>query len=160
MIKARIRTSSVILALLVLSLCACQSNQNERWELVPATIILDMASTPVPASIASSVSSVVVPAQGVVDQPTLIAVTSFGGGCNLQGTTTTELGDHVARIRVFDKQRVTDGEMVCTTELKRFLHQTSLVLPVAGIWRIEIIGVHKGKGLDRQTTIKRSLTIQ
>ena len=151
---------TMLLATSVLALGACRDNRSERWEFVPATIIFHTARGPgIPSG---PRSSVVIPLESTIGKPTQVVITSFGGGCNRFGKSTVELGDHVARIRVFDKERAANGEIVCTTELKHFAHRVSLVFPKAGIWRVEIIGISKGKGFHqgRPITIEASVSVK
>jgi len=155
------RPMLIALGAFALALSACQGGGAERWELVPANIIINFGRSPASAAPGTE-SDVAIPAQAIAGQPIEVVILSFGDGCSLQGTTTTELGDHVARIRVFDKQRVSNEEIMCTTELKRFRHRLSLVLPTPGEWRIEVIGVRSGSGPPsvRPAVITRTIVVK
>lgn len=98
-----------------------------------------------------------VPKTATRGTPFDVKVTTYGGGCISQGDTEVEVQGAGAVVTPYDVE-VRDPELVCTLELRTFVHVASVRFDAPGPAVVTVRGVREPEG--DVVTVQKTVTVQ
>lgn len=98
------------------------------------------------------------PASAAVGETFAVKITTYGGGCILQGTTDVSASDAGAELTPYDRYYVGDND--CTADLRFYEHTAELRFDTAGEKTIRVHGRRVGDGIDQEVDITVTVQIE
>jgi hypothetical protein len=140
---------AIAVGLVAMAFAGCRDSSGPSPILERRQGVLSLGNTP----------STTVPGDGTVGVPIPLAIVTVGGGCMRQGDTDVRVGGLAADVTPYDSVYVyLPPQMACTSDLRYYTHQTSVVFDAIGVATVRIHG-RAGPG-SVPMTVERTIRIQ